>query len=210
MYYIIKGRRNSLYRKFLDFKHTRFMFYLFRWQLSTPILYGVLVMCNPVIGSMSSTILANLIGGCFFFFIDRKRQHLAGVQHIDSFSVNLNLARGEIRISGIFKTRSYFADYLKHPFISDVDVPFDIIHSPNNAYEYRVHMSKSILSKILAELPSKINYSNFKNSIPKEDIMLKDFASRVWNAGFVTLKESAVEFFKLVNQRRRESELNTP
>lgn len=95
-------------------------------------------------------------------------------------------------------------------FISDVDVPFDIIHSPNNDYDYRVHMSKSILSKILAELPSKINYSNFKNSIPKEDIMLKDFASRVWNAGFVTLKESTVEFFKLVNQRRRESELNTP
>ena len=86
-------------------------------------------------------------------------------------------------------------------FISDIDVPFDITHSPNNDYDYRVHMSKAVLSKILADLPNKINYENFKNSIPKEDIMLKDFASRVWLAGFSTLKESAVEFFKLINRK---------
>lgn len=45
----------------------KFLLYLFRWQLSTPILW--LVVRNLGMG-MSSTIIANLIGGAIFFWVD--------------------------------------------------------------------------------------------------------------------------------------------
>ena len=46
----------------------RFILYLIRWQLSTPILW--LVIRNLVVG-VYSTILANLIGGSIFFWVDK-------------------------------------------------------------------------------------------------------------------------------------------
>lgn len=46
----------------------KFLLYLFRWQLSTPILWGVVYLLGP---SIPSTIAANLIGGCMFFYIDK-------------------------------------------------------------------------------------------------------------------------------------------
>ena len=53
------GQKNSL---------KKFLLYLFRWQLSTPILW--LVVKNLGTGLMS-TITANLIGGSIFFWIDK-------------------------------------------------------------------------------------------------------------------------------------------
>ena len=46
----------------------RFILYLFRWQLSTPILW--IVVRNLGVG-IWSTIIANLIGGSIFFWVDR-------------------------------------------------------------------------------------------------------------------------------------------
>jgi hypothetical protein len=46
----------------------RFFLYLFRWQLSTPILW--LVVRQLGVGAWS-TILANLIGGAIFFWVDK-------------------------------------------------------------------------------------------------------------------------------------------
>jgi hypothetical protein len=46
----------------------RFVFYLFRWQLSTPILWLVVRHLGVGIGS---TVIANLIGGVIFFWVDR-------------------------------------------------------------------------------------------------------------------------------------------
>lgn len=46
----------------------RFLLYLFRWQLSTPILW--LVVKELGVG-VSSTVIANLIGGSIFFWVDR-------------------------------------------------------------------------------------------------------------------------------------------
>ena len=46
----------------------RFFLYLFRWQLSTPILWLVVRKLGAGIGA---TIIANLIGGAIFFWIDR-------------------------------------------------------------------------------------------------------------------------------------------
>jgi len=46
----------------------KFILYLLRWQLSTPILW--LVVKNLGVG-IWSTVLANLIGGAIFFWVDR-------------------------------------------------------------------------------------------------------------------------------------------
>ena len=48
----------------------RFLLYLLRWQLSTPIL--ALCLCWLPFNTIINTIVANLIGGIIFFFIDKK------------------------------------------------------------------------------------------------------------------------------------------
>ncbi len=44
--------------------------YLVRWQLSTPILAGVLALLGSL-GALAATIIANLVGGLIFFWVDR-------------------------------------------------------------------------------------------------------------------------------------------
>lgn len=46
----------------------RFILYLTRWQLSTPILWLVVRHLGAGFGS---TVIANLIGGCIFFWVDK-------------------------------------------------------------------------------------------------------------------------------------------
>jgi DNA-directed RNA polymerase subunit RPC12/RpoP len=48
----------------------RYALYLFRWQLSTPILAGVLYVLS-FMDMLTATIVANLIGGLVFFWVDR-------------------------------------------------------------------------------------------------------------------------------------------
>ncbi len=48
----------------------RYGLYLFRWQLSTPILALVLVWLADL-GKLAGTIVANFIGGLIFFWVDR-------------------------------------------------------------------------------------------------------------------------------------------
>lgn len=48
----------------------KYLFYLFRWQLSTPILAVVLWLLSGY-NSIIVTIIANFIGGLIFFWIDR-------------------------------------------------------------------------------------------------------------------------------------------
>lgn len=47
-----------------------YMLYLLRWQLSSPILAIVLYLLN--INVIAETIIANLIGGIIFYWIDKK------------------------------------------------------------------------------------------------------------------------------------------
>ena len=47
----------------------KFLLYLLRWQLSTPILALCLLFLQ--FSTIVNTIIANLIGGCIFFWIDR-------------------------------------------------------------------------------------------------------------------------------------------
>ena len=48
----------------------KYLFYLFRWQLSTPILAIVLLWLNNWNVTVA-TIIANFIGGLIFFWVDR-------------------------------------------------------------------------------------------------------------------------------------------
>jgi len=48
----------------------RYIFYLFRWQLSTPILAGVLYLLSGM-NEILVTVIANFIGGLIFFWIDK-------------------------------------------------------------------------------------------------------------------------------------------
>ena len=52
----------------INFK--QYFLYLIRWQLSTPILAVVLIWL-AAINKWSATIVANLIGGLIFFWVDR-------------------------------------------------------------------------------------------------------------------------------------------
>ena len=47
----------------------KYLLYLLRWQLSTPILALCLV-CLSGLGELWATIIANLIGGLIFFWVD--------------------------------------------------------------------------------------------------------------------------------------------
>ena len=48
----------------------KYLFYLFRWQLSTPIL-AVVIWWLSDWNKITGTIIANLIGGLIFFWVDR-------------------------------------------------------------------------------------------------------------------------------------------
>ncbi|HOB18323.1 MAG TPA: hypothetical protein PKK74_06485 [Candidatus Methanoculleus thermohydrogenotrophicum] len=54
----------------MDVNIKRYGLYLIRWQLSTPILAAVLYLLADL-GALMATIIANLIGGLIFFWVDR-------------------------------------------------------------------------------------------------------------------------------------------
>jgi len=55
----------------------KFVLYALRWQLSTPILAPVLIYCDGIFSAdtntnfWAATFLANFIGSCIFFWVDR-------------------------------------------------------------------------------------------------------------------------------------------
>jgi hypothetical protein len=58
----------------------KYILYLGRWQLSTPVLVAVnlligLVLPTTGIGAVVSAIIANFVGGLIFFWIDKKIFH---------------------------------------------------------------------------------------------------------------------------------------
>ncbi len=48
----------------------KYLVYLFRWQLSTPVLVACLLFI-PIDSDIMKTVLANLVGGLIFFWVDR-------------------------------------------------------------------------------------------------------------------------------------------
>lgn len=64
----------------LKIRKMSFILYLIRWELSSPILYLCLSKLN--LGTFWNTIIANLIGGCIFYWVDRfifKKKTKGGV-----------------------------------------------------------------------------------------------------------------------------------
>jgi hypothetical protein len=49
----------------------KYALYLFRWQLSTPILAAFVYWLTESCGATVTTILANFVGGLIFFWVDR-------------------------------------------------------------------------------------------------------------------------------------------
>ncbi len=54
----------------MDVSLRRYALYLVRWQLSTPLLAVTLVWLASL-GPLAATVVANLIGGLIFFWVDR-------------------------------------------------------------------------------------------------------------------------------------------
>ena len=50
----------------------RFLIYLIRWQISGIVLYPALLFILPLTNELWATVFANLIGGCVFYFVDKK------------------------------------------------------------------------------------------------------------------------------------------
>jgi uncharacterized membrane-anchored protein len=48
----------------------QYLFYILRWQLSTPLLYLVISVIN-VDSNLIKTIIANFVGGCIFYHVDK-------------------------------------------------------------------------------------------------------------------------------------------
>ena len=55
----------------MQVNYKRYGLYLLRWQASTPILAGVGILLASM-GQLVSAIVANLIGGLIFFWVDRR------------------------------------------------------------------------------------------------------------------------------------------
>ena len=49
----------------------RFIAYLLRWQLSTPVLWVCLYLLLPAMSELGATIVANFVGGCTFYYVDK-------------------------------------------------------------------------------------------------------------------------------------------
>ena len=49
----------------------KFLLYAIRWQLSTPLLAVIVYYTVVDLGALKATILANFVGSCVFFWVDR-------------------------------------------------------------------------------------------------------------------------------------------
>ena len=76
MLYNVKRSPGSV-RRFFFVMLKKFILYALRWQLSTPILAPVIIYCNdflnfdPKINFWIATIVANFVGSCIFFWVDK-------------------------------------------------------------------------------------------------------------------------------------------
>lgn len=64
----------NLLNRVRNSKYTPFSLYLARWQASTPVIWLVLYYMTKYVtdNTLISTIVANFIGGCIFFFVDKR------------------------------------------------------------------------------------------------------------------------------------------
>ena len=94
----------------------RYGLYLFRWQLSTPILAGVLFMLSTI-DKITATVIANFIGGLIFFWVDMfifTSQSLSVEWEVKDTIVCVDCGR-EARGYRIIRARAYDRRRDSHP-----------------------------------------------------------------------------------------------
>jgi len=94
----------------------RYGLYLFRWQLSTPILAGVLHILSSV-DKVTATVIANFVGGLIFFWVDKfifTSQHLSVEWDVRDIVVCVDCGR-EARGYRIIRARGYDRTRDAHP-----------------------------------------------------------------------------------------------
>jgi hypothetical protein len=80
-----------------------------------------------------------------------------------------------------------------HAFFGGTNIDEFITHNPQADYHYRVLVDADTLKSAMAYQVDKINYGNFKNSIPETDHDLRHFAGETWLAGFRNIGEHVPE-----------------
>jgi hypothetical protein len=86
----------------------RYGLYLVRWQLSTPILAGVLYVLSSM-DKISATVIANLIGGLIFYWVDMfifTSEHLSVQWEVKDIVVCVDCGQ-EARGYRIIKAKEY-------------------------------------------------------------------------------------------------------
>jgi len=68
-----------------------------------------------------------------------------------------------------------------HAFMVHSEVQRTIAHTPNNDYEFRIHMTKEEAAATVSKHLMNIDYTNFKNSV--EDSDLHYMYNEVWASG---------------------------
>lgn len=80
-----------------------------------------------------------------------------------------------------------------YAFFGNDQIDDYIIHNPEADYHYRVVAEADTVKAAMFRAVDKIDYGNFKNSIPETDQDMKYFAAETWLAGFRHLNEHGSE-----------------
>jgi hypothetical protein len=104
-------------------KIKQYLLYLVRWQLSTPILAVVLIVMNTYgIGPTVATIIANLIGGLIFYWVDkyifRKKVLVPWWETKEDISC-CKCGKEKIRGYRLVKSKNYCAENKKPKFLCE-------------------------------------------------------------------------------------------
>ena len=94
----------------------RYALYLLRWQLSTPLLAWCVIVFAPL-GATWATVIANLIGGCIFYFIDRfifQSDRLSTSWDVKE-KVTCVDCKSDTRGYRLVKSKNYDRSHDKHP-----------------------------------------------------------------------------------------------
>lgn len=101
------------------------------------------------------------------------------------------------------RRRNDLNEFFGHPIEDEY-----VIHNPDADYHYRVIADADTLKAAMFRQVDRIDYGNFKDSIPESDHDLKKFATEVWLAGFRNLSEedprAAVQVLSSVNTSRKD------
>lgn len=92
----------------------RYFLYLIRWQLSTPVLWFVLILTSSIIGNFWATFVANLIGGLMFFWVDRLIFTHRPVGDVWEFKIDANCQDCGVTCTGRRLVRTVNYDRMFH------------------------------------------------------------------------------------------------